>query len=287
MSDAAVARKMWHLLEPYHAVTYFAEESREAFKKIGLKGYWMGYFAGRAAPLGEVGGNLVTATFHNFAPAMVNRAIPDAWKFAGSIDEILDARLLGVDRVLGRILGDQRFSSEIEEAADIAQDAVAQTGVAGRPIFAANAELAPPKSAHLRLWQAATCLREHRGDGHVATLVDAELDGCEAHVSFAATGAVTRATLQQNRGWTDDEWSEASDRLRERGILSSDETLTDSGKIKRAEIEDSTDRLALEPWSRIGAESTDRLAQLMGPITSKIASSGVIPAVNPMGLPAR
>jgi hypothetical protein len=32
------------------------------------------------------------------------------------------------------------------------------------------------------LWQAATVLREHRGDGHVAALVVEGLDGCQAHV---------------------------------------------------------------------------------------------------------
>ena len=46
------------------------------------------------------------------------------------------------------------------------------------------------RSPLLVLWQAATILREHRGDGHVAALVVAGLDGCEAHVSFVATGAV-------------------------------------------------------------------------------------------------
>ncbi|MFZ0666430.1 MAG: hypothetical protein WAM97_11800 [Acidimicrobiales bacterium] len=287
MGDAAVPRTMWHLLEPYHAITYFAPESIDAFKRVGLKGFWMGYFAGRAALLGEVGPNLVTATFHNFAPVMVNRAIPDAWTFAASIDEILKGRLLGMDHALTRILGDQRFSSEVQEAAEIAEDAVAQTGLAGRPMFAANADLATPDGPHLRLWQAATCLREHRGDGHVAMLVDAEFDGCQAHVSFAATGAVSRAVLQQNRGWTDEEWAAASDRLRDRGILGPDDTLTDSGKELRGAIEDSTDRLAREPWDGIGAKRTRRLAQLMGPITSKIASSGVIPGANPMGLPSK
>lgn len=36
------------------------------------------------------------------------------------------------------------------------------------------------------LWQVATTLREHRGDGHVALLAGAALAGCEAHILFAA-----------------------------------------------------------------------------------------------------
>ena len=50
-----IARRMWRVLEPYHAVTYFSDESRQAFKDAGLRGFWMGYFAGRAAPMGPVG----------------------------------------------------------------------------------------------------------------------------------------------------------------------------------------------------------------------------------------
>ena len=42
----------------------------------------MGYFAGRAAPLGAVGPEVVTALFYNFAPSRVARALPDAWGFA-------------------------------------------------------------------------------------------------------------------------------------------------------------------------------------------------------------
>jgi helix-turn-helix protein len=40
---------MWTLFEPVHAVTYFAPEARSAFEQAGLRGFWRGYFAGRAA----------------------------------------------------------------------------------------------------------------------------------------------------------------------------------------------------------------------------------------------
>ena len=44
-------RSMWHLFEPIHAVTYFSPQARAAFEEAGLRGFWRGYFAGRAAPL--------------------------------------------------------------------------------------------------------------------------------------------------------------------------------------------------------------------------------------------
>jgi hypothetical protein len=74
------ARQLWTLFEPVHAVTYFSPEARSAFEGAGLRGFWRGYFAGRAAPLGMIGAAPVTAAFFSFAPPMVARAIPAVWE---------------------------------------------------------------------------------------------------------------------------------------------------------------------------------------------------------------
>ena len=64
MDDAAAAaRRMWTLFEPVHVVTYFSPEGRDAFEAAGLRGFWRGYFAGRAAPLGRTGAAPVVAIF--------------------------------------------------------------------------------------------------------------------------------------------------------------------------------------------------------------------------------
>ena len=277
---------MWRVFEPYHAITYFSPETTTAFKSAGLKGFWMGYFAGRAAPMGPVCSGVVTATFYNFAPRMVMRAIPDAWGFA-STGAVLDARMAGVDVALRRILGDRLTERSTSEAASIAEEAVSATNPAGRPLFAANAQVAPPSDPHLRLWWAVTCLREHRGDGHVASLVQAGIDGCEAHVSLVATGSLSRGVLQPNRGWTDEEWDSATDRLRGRGWLESDGSLSAEGRSGRRHLENDTDRLAEEPWRRIGDSRTERFMELLSPLTDRILSLGDIPTQNPVGLPPK
>ena len=46
MIAPATARRVWETLEPLHASVYFAPEPAEAFAKLGLKGFWMGYVAG-------------------------------------------------------------------------------------------------------------------------------------------------------------------------------------------------------------------------------------------------
>src|ERR1700751_791607 len=75
----SAAGAMWKMLEPVHDVTYFAPEALGASTEAGLRGYWRGYFAGRAAPLGGARAAVVTASFYNFAPAFVAGAIPGVW----------------------------------------------------------------------------------------------------------------------------------------------------------------------------------------------------------------
>ena len=65
------------------AVTYFAPEARAALDGLGYRGFWMGYFAARSAPLGTVPPEVVTAIFYNFAPQRVAKALPTAWQIAG------------------------------------------------------------------------------------------------------------------------------------------------------------------------------------------------------------
>jgi hypothetical protein len=92
VTDLDLARSMWTLFEPVHAVTYFAPEARSAFEEMGLRGFWRGYFAGRAAPLGPVNAAVVGASFFNFSPAMVARAIPGVWELISPAEALRDAR---------------------------------------------------------------------------------------------------------------------------------------------------------------------------------------------------
>ena len=99
---------MWTLFEPIHAVTYFAPEARSAYEQAGLRGFWRGYFAGRAAPLGAASAAVVTASFFNFAPAFVARAIPGVWELI-TPESALRVRLAGATEAL-RILLDRAGS---------------------------------------------------------------------------------------------------------------------------------------------------------------------------------
>jgi len=276
---------MWPAFETYHAHIYFVPEAAEAYRRLGLKGGWMGYFASRAAALGAASAELVTAVFFNFHPAMVARALPDAWELAPP-EDVVAARLETADVALRRLIPDHIGSPAEAEAAALAREAVEAPALSGRPLFAALRSLPWPDQPHLVLWHACTLLREHRGDGHVASLTAAGLDGCEAHVTLVATGSVPRDTLQSNRKWSDEEWKAAEDRLRARGWLDAAGRLTDAGRAGRAEVEARTDKLAEEPWRALGPERTERLLELLTPMARAINAAGGVPVPNPVGVPA-
>jgi hypothetical protein len=279
------ARRMWPAFETYHAHVYFVPEAAEAYRELGLKGGWMGYFASRSAALGAASPGLVTAVFFNFHPAMVARALPDAWALA-SPGDVLAARLRTVDHALRRLIPQYVGSADEREAAALAREAAEAPALAGRPLFGALRSLPWPDEPHLQLWHACTLLREHRGDGHVAALTAAGLDGCEAHVTLAAGGAVPRRTLPDNRRWSDDDWAAAESRLRRRGWLDAAGSLTDAGRAGRAEVESRTDALAEEPWQALGPERTERLLELLAPMARAINAAGGVPVPNPVGVPA-
>jgi hypothetical protein len=265
-------------------VLYFAPEARAHYDEAGLRGFWMGYFAGRSAPMGAVSSGTVVATFYNFKADMVRRAIPDAWSFA-SPGAVLDARLGGVDQALRRLIPDQIGGTAVPEAAALGRAAAMEGDTPGRPLYAANAELPWPDAPHLVLWQAATWLREHRGDGHAAALMAAGVDGCQAHLTLAGTGSVSRDVLQLNRGWTDEDWETAAEELIARGWLDSGHQLTENGRAARARIEDQTDQLAETPWRRLGERRAQRLAELLLPLARGVVGAGGVPVPNPIGVP--
>jgi hypothetical protein len=272
---------MWRVLEPYHAITYFAPETRQATDALGLRGGWMSYFACRAAPLGPVGPELVTAVFYNFHPAMVGRALPDAWNLA-TPEQLLAARLQAVDNAVRRMLPDTTAS--VRRTADLARQAAESAPLGGRPIAAANAALAWPDEPHLVLWQATTILRESRGDGHVAALVTAGLSPCQANITISAAGGPSKALYQAARRWSDEEWAEAEDDLRSRGLLAADGSLTEQGRALRQQVEDTTDALAEQGWSKLEDAATEELDHLIRPISGAIMASGLVPLDNPMAL---
>jgi hypothetical protein len=274
---------LWQRIETLHAVTYFTPESISAAKFAGLRGFWMGYFGFRAAPLGAVGAGVVEATFANFAPHMVRRSIPDAWTFAQPAD-LITLRSNAAAEALRRLAPNvSRLATQVNDTLRSIVDAAAPIG---RPLFAANRDVAPLEDRVAQLWQHCTTLREHRGDGHVIALAAADVTGCQAHRLLIASQRLPVEVFRDNRGWTEQQWDDAGHELQERGLIH-DHALTSAGRRVHDEVERLTDALAYEPIAKSLSES--EVSGLIDALTAtalEISSSGALPFPNPMGLPA-
>ncbi|MDD7964773.1 SCO6745 family protein [Actinomycetospora lemnae] len=278
------ARRLWTLFEPLHAVTYFTVEARTAADAVGLRGFWMAYVAQRSAPLGAVGPEVAYAAFHGFHRLRLERALPDAWELADP-ERCLTARSIGAGAALHRLLGEETaHRPEIAEAAELAGAAADAADVEGRVLGAANQALPRPEEPVRALWQAMTTLREHRGDGHVAVLVASGLGPVAAHRLKEAAGELNGSTTRQARRFDEDDWAAGAAELRGRGWLDDAGRLTDAGRAGHDEIESATDRLAARPWAALGREGTDRLAELLTPLSDAVVAGHAFPPGNPVGL---
>lgn len=281
MIAPGAARRLWEALEPIHSSVYFAPEPQEALTAVGLRGFWMTYFASRSAAMGRVSAPVVEATFANFHPDMIGRAIPDAWALADPGD-VLAARLTGATEALGRLLGGAPSSEDAELLGDRLLDSLAQADPLGRPLFSAHVALPRPTDPVGLVWHAATVFREHRGDGHVAALTAEGVSGVAAHVLAVGRGVTDRATQQGARRWSDDEWDTAAEGLRARRLVDPSGKLTDHGRDLVLRIETITDRRsaeALEPYEAdlpAALEAAEALART-------VLAAGAVPFPNPMG----
>ena len=272
---ALLERELWRILEAVHAAVYFVPEAKAAYGALGLRGYWMGYFASRSAALGTPSPRLVTALFYGFAPRMVERALPDAWTFADPA-RVLDTRLELARSALTRHTGDG-----IADAADLLASVLATLDIAGRPLAAAPLDLPAPADPLSRVWHAATVLREYRGDGHVAELVAAQVDGVECH---RLHGGSLVSQQREFRGWTEEEWADAAERLRARGLIDAAGERTARGDELRTEIERGTDRSAAAALRTLGDAELQVLRTTLGPVAESLAAAGAVPYPNAMGV---
>ncbi len=127
-------------------------------------------------------------------------------------------------------------------------------------------------------------MREHRGDGHVTSLVANQVGPCESLVMQAATERSERESLRSNRGWSEEEWQTAVMHLQEREWIDDSERPTASGIKARDAIEAATDRLAAPFVATLGARAVE-LVETMRPLAERIMAAGEVPKLNNMGLP--
>lgn len=267
----------WRAVNTLHAVVYFAPDAKSRYEALGLKGYWMGYFASRGAALGTPGPELVTATFHGFAPDIVARALPDAWSMVDR-DALLAERAAVARDALAPGLAGLDVTAMTRRLAGVA----AGLDVAGKPLAAAQSSLAAPQEPLEAFWHHLTVAREFRGDCHVAVLVAAGLDGVTSNVLQVAVGKAPEGQ-RQLRGWSEERWAAGEADLRARGWIDDQGVATETGRIARERIEDATHRsceafMATESTAHAVAVSDDLVAAARA-----VLASGNVAFPNPTG----
>ncbi|OBK38196.1 hypothetical protein A5658_26705 [Mycobacterium sp. 1245111.1] len=279
--EPKLARRLLDRFEPIHGVTYFAPSVREALDGLGYKGYWMGYFAARSAPLGTVPPEVVTAIFYNFAPSRVAKVFPAAWAIAGPEQALRVRQETAVAVLRGYGL---EADENVATAAELLGRAAREAPLSGRPLFAANRALPWPEEPIAALWHACTLLREQRGDTHNAVLAAAGVTGRECNVLHAASGAIPRDYIARTRDYDDEEWALRERQLATRGLLDDKGSLTDAGRELKDHVESTTDAVAVGVLDALSDDEVETLFQAITPITRVVVAAGDVPAMTPMAL---
>lgn len=267
---STLAHRCWRTLDTIHVPVYFVPETTAAYAELGIRPR-AGYFVSRSAAMGAVSPEVTIATFYVFSPDLVRHVMRGCWELA-SPEQVQQARRHGVGQALHRALGDP----DVTEAVELARELCEGFEPHGRALYAAHAALPWPDEPLLALWHAATLVREHRGDAHMAALLLSGLDPVESLITDGIASGRT-AFFRQTRGWSEEEWAAGEQRLRERGILAADGTVTDVGQRRREHIEQRTAHATEPAWRRFGVDRAARLLELTRPLARTIADGDLLP----------
>ena len=270
----SVSRRLWDLIEPLASSVYFSPECHSNYEKLGLAGFGPGYFCSRAACMGQVPGEVVTATFGVFNPAIVIPAVTEGWSKTDA-PTILEARLDGQRTALQRMLGDTvkggANADKVKRATELLLRAGDAAPLAGRSLFAGLRSLGLPGDPVGDLWRAADVLREHRGDSHVLAWTAMHLSAVEINLLTELWWHQQVGGYIRTRGWSADEIAAGIASLRERGFLDAGDPpgFTPAGEQLRAVVEEMTDGGETEVVAALG-DDAEELFELLAPWTNAV-----------------
>ena len=263
---------MFELVEPIGLIPYSADEPNEAMFALGFSNYWDTYFAGRAAPLGVVPAEVVDALFYNFAPGEVARHIPKVWRTT-TPEAAIAARQRGCTNALRRILGEQIGTPAFSRAVELLLKAATSAPLEGRPMYAALRALPIPEDEVTCLFHAASLLREHRGDGHIAALMIEGVGGLEAHALLALDMGMPAAKFGRIHHLPAPQIDAVIDGMRGRGLIGEDGWLSEHGRAVKQRVEAFTDDLAAKPYEALASGELDELVAALDPLAKLVVAA--------------
>lgn len=253
------ARRLRDTIEPLAAVCYWSEPAYDAYAAHGLD-FLLGYVWGRSSSLGEPEAMVAVSSFGVFEPGLVS-GLYDAGRAALPLAQMRAARAAGSSAALAAVLGED--PDGLDEVLALLERAVAAAPLPGRPMFAGLLGAGWPEDRLARLWHGCNLLREHRGDGHLAALAGAGLDGVEANVLTELWVGWEPLAYTASRGWSPEQMEAATASLTARGLVA-DGRLTEAGRALREEVEEATDRGEQRVVEALGDELDGLLERLSG-----------------------
>ena len=133
-------------------------------------------------------------------------------------------------------------------------------------MYAALRVLPIPDDAVARLFHAASLLREHRGDGHIAALMTEGVGGLEAHVLLALDMDMPAEKFGRIHHLPSAQIAAVVDGMRDRGLIGDDGWLSEPGRAVKQRVEERTDDLAAKPYESLSPSELEELTTALEPL---------------------
>lgn len=284
------ARDLSAALEPFAGQVYFSAECHKNYSTLGFAASpaKMGevalpdgsaYFCSRGSVMGQVPGEVVSAAFGVFNPAVVVPAVAYGWTLTDAAT-IEKARTDGAVAQLRRILGDE--PEGLDRALDLLREANTGLRPEGRALFAGLLSQELPDSRLGEAWRLADQLREYRGDSHIAAWLSSDFDATEIGLLSELYWGLPMRTYVRSRAWSAADLDAAEARLIERGLIA-DGAFTDEGRAARERIEINTDQ-ACEPIVANLGPRLGELVRILSGWSAAIKAAGGYPQAGPHDL---
>ncbi len=264
------ARRLRDAIEPLATICFWSEPAYDAYAALGLD-FLQGYVYGRGSVLGDAEPSVVAAAFGVFEPGLVADLFRSGSGTCG-VAEVRDAKLQGAVAALRACIDEP---DDLDEVVAVLRRGTEAADPTGRALHAGLTALPWPDEPLGQLWHACSVLREHRGDGHLAALVSAGVDGVQANRLTELWVGWEPLSYTGSRAWSPEAMDAATATLESRGWLA-DGDLTDAGRQAREDLEATTDRSVQAVVDAIG-DDLDRVVARLGEWAGQVVDHGWFP----------
>ena len=124
-----------------------------------------------------------------------------------------------------------------------------------------------------RLFHAASLLREHRGDGHIAALMTEGIGGLEAHVLLSLAMDMPAERFGRIHHLPAPQLAAVIDGMSERGLIGEDGWLSETGRAVKQRVEALTDDLAATPYDSLEPDELEELVTTLEPLAGLLLAA--------------